>query len=276
MSCPTNTVSPAGSTEEGQCEAKPGFYGPPGQQAEQCPGNTYNPNTGSTLLEDCMSCPTNTESPAGSTEQGQCVAKPGFYGPPGEEPTRCPGNLVDSDITDHNISTVSGATVSSDCVYNRCTGEEFRSNQARCEPYTYIENCPDGQILIAGKQDNDSINYTEYTPGIEADYSTSTIYGHDNLCLPKSDICAANSDDASLISVEYETCQAGEFRNNQAECQPYTYIENCPDGQILIAGKQNNGSTYYTAYTPGIEADYSTPTIYGHDNLCLPKSEICY
>ena len=168
--------------------------------------------------------------------------------------------------------------MSGECVYNKCPSEKFRNNQAQCEPYTYIENCPDGQILIAGKQDNDSINYTEYTPGIEANYDIETMYGHDNLCLPKSDICAANSDDASLISVEYETCPPGQFRNNQALCQPYNYdinIESCENGEIFILGKQDNGSTYYTEYTPGIEADYNTRTIYGHDNLCLSKSNIC-
>jgi hypothetical protein len=256
MSCPPNTESPAGSIRVEQCEAKPEFYGPPGQPAEQCPADTV--------------------SPPGSTRVEQCVAKSGFIGPPGEEPTPCPGNVLDSDIDDHKISTVSG-----ECVYNRCPPGEFRNNQAQCQAYNddiNIESCPDGEIFIAGKQDNDSINYTEYTPGIEANYDIETMYGHDNLCLPKSDICAANSDDASLISVEYETCPSGQFRNNQAECQAYNSIDitSCSNDEIFIAGKQDNGSTYYTAYTPGIEADYNTPTIYGHDNLCLSKSEICY
>ena len=63
----------------------------------------------------------------------------------------------------------------------------------------------------------------------------------------------------------------------KAQCQEYTNIDSldCPDGDILIQGRQSGGDNYYTPYSPGLEADYTTPSIYGHDNLCLPKSNIC-
>ena len=62
-----------------------------------------------------------------------------------------------------------------------------------------------------------------------------------------------------------------------AQCQEYNdiTISSCSEDEIFIQCKPHNNSTIYVAYTPGIEANYNIQTIYGHDNLCLPKSNIC-
>ena len=119
-----------------------------------CSENTYCDSIGLTAEK---SCPTNTQSPAGSTRLNQCIANAGFYGPPGEEPTTCPentqstagatrlsdcmpidgyfgpsgqepiacpGNKIEGDSNTHQIFTESN-----NCVYKACPDGFFRNNQ---------------------------------------------------------------------------------------------------------------------------------------------------
>ena len=89
--------------------------------------------------------------------------------------------------------------------------------KAQCQEYNDISSCPEDQIFIQGRQSGDGTSYVPYTPDIEANYNIQTIYGHDNLCLPKSNICNANLQDSLPCPDDnciYEPCSDGYFRNS--------------------------------------------------------------
>ena len=75
------------------CRAAPGFYGPDGTAAAECPRGTYCPS-GS---PDAFLCPANTESLPLAAALVDCAAIAGFFGPPGAPATQCP--LVQSPLT---------------------------------------------------------------------------------------------------------------------------------------------------------------------------------
>jgi hypothetical protein len=79
-------LSPASGLWNSVCElAKEGTYKDKAgdMAATPCPAGTYNPVKGSTKLSECLKCPANTNSPAGSTKVTDCTSSGGFLGPAG-------------------------------------------------------------------------------------------------------------------------------------------------------------------------------------------------
>ena len=188
--CPANTVSPTGSTSANQCVAKAGYYGTPGTAATICSAGTFCPGGGN----EYWGCQDTQTSPAGSTTFNDCKPKSGYYGGIGMNIVYpCPGVTTDQDSTTHNITTRPSANSSLDhCVYGTCTSG-YRDSNGRCTPFssTSSANCTSDQVFVQGRASNNSSTFTTYTTGIEADYNTQSIYGHDNKCVDISSICAA-------------------------------------------------------------------------------------
>ena len=185
--CPwgTNTTS-SGSSHINQCKAKPGYYGPAGATATACAQGKYSRGTGNTT---CSPCPwgTNTTT-AGSTLSTNCVPKPGYYGPAGGRATACPGV---TSTTNNNIYTDGDKLYVSDCLYESCPGK-FRNSSGECATFNSTSSCPADEIFIAGNQVGKGQRYAYWSTDTISDYdNTNHIYGHDNLCLPVSDICTA-------------------------------------------------------------------------------------
>ncbi|MGA0277618.1 MAG: hypothetical protein ACO3LF_06960, partial [Candidatus Kariarchaeum pelagius] len=160
-----------------------------------CVGSIASSNTiESAILENCP--PNTTIDPNSNRDNiSNCIAKSGFYGEPGYAAQACPGMLTDTDSTEHNITTKKeGAKgIKEDCVYGTCPVGKFRNKELHCVPFnnTSSQNCNSEEIYVAGRQHGDSTTYAKYDDGMEANYDIKSIYGHNNLCVPISQICSA-------------------------------------------------------------------------------------
>jgi len=191
--CPTNTHSLQGSDNKNDCIAKAGYHGPPGSNPQMCLAGTYCPGG-----QDYASCHADTTSPAGSFTYTDCKPKSGYYGGNGitESVNKCPGMEIDTDSTYHSITTTSVGNANKqigDCVYDTCPDGYYRHNDGRCTEFSNITStdCESEEIFVQGRQSGGLSTYAEYSPGLEANYDNNSIYGHDNLCMPISQICSA-------------------------------------------------------------------------------------
>ena len=147
------------------CADKATIYATNDTGRTMCPANTYNASTGSTDLSYCLSCPTGTVSPAGSTSVGDCVFN-------------CPADATVNGTNDGCVcndsayawnstsntcifSCPADATVNGTndgCVCNDSTNYTWNSTSNTC-----IFNCP-VDATVNGTNDgcvcNDSVNYT--------------------------------------------------------------------------------------------------------------------
>ncbi len=82
----TQTIMVRAAAGSWICRAAPGFYGPDGTVAAECPRGTYCP-AGS---PDEFLCPANTESKSRAALLTDCVAIAGFFGPLGAPAFQCP------------------------------------------------------------------------------------------------------------------------------------------------------------------------------------------
>ena len=95
LGCPTNSLSPAGSTAVAACICNAGSSGPSGGTCTQCLAGTYKSTTGNTGCVGCsegkfgstqggtaeavcVSCPANSISPVGSNAVSQCSCVAGW------------------------------------------------------------------------------------------------------------------------------------------------------------------------------------------------------
>lgn len=100
IDCPTNFVSKSGSSSLQHCETMPGFFSKTfsEQDVQECPAGTYQPNigmsfcyncsattyntqTGSVSIEDCLACPSNSVVLNGpGTKITDCLCNAGYTG----------------------------------------------------------------------------------------------------------------------------------------------------------------------------------------------------
>ena len=186
LSCPNNTTSPAASTAESQCIPNAGYSGLAGGPANACPGGTYKSDAGT---GNCLSCPNNTTSPVASTKVSDCVPNLGYYGQAGGAATPCPGVSSVENADANYISTSGDALKVDDCVYGTCPNG-FRNSSLQCTAFNSTSSCPADQIFVQGTQIGTGGMYSVFSADIVSDYgSTDHVYGHDNMCLPISEIC---------------------------------------------------------------------------------------
>ena len=95
VNCPSSSSSPEASVAVTDCLCNAGYTGPDGGTCEECgagtykdsigsvacancPMNTYLENTAALDVSECVACPADSESIAGSISQDMCLCKPGF------------------------------------------------------------------------------------------------------------------------------------------------------------------------------------------------------
>ena len=270
-SCPANSVSLAGSEGLASCSCKPGFTGTndacvgcevgkykpvSGSQSctlcpegyvgisdsdltsnrvsvslacVQCEANTY-----TSSLSDCESCPSNSQSPAGSNELNDCKCSPGFTGPDGGLCEPCaPGTYKESE----------GSAICSACPANTYQSLTSATSQASCLA------CPEHTVSASGSDDeNDCLCQAGYfldngscVPCAEGSYKplngpeactacpTGTYYdGNAPFTSNQCKSCPANSQDvAAGVGIESCVCQLGYIKENNA-CRPCTEGFYCP------------------------------------------------
>ena len=126
-----------------------------------------------------------------STVDDKCILISGYYGQAGGQATACPGVTSESDPVFHKISTLQSATEVNDCTYEECDEGYYRDNTGQCTLMNYktFDECESNQIFVPGKRSGGGTSYSAYDPEDISNYSVPTIYGHDNMCIPYSEIC---------------------------------------------------------------------------------------
>ena len=118
-----------------------------------------------------------------------CVPNLGYYGQAGGAATPCPGVSSVENADANYISTSGDALKVDDCVYGTCPNG-FRNSSLQCTAFNSTSSCPADQIFVQGTQIGTGGMYSVFSADIVSDYgSTDHVYGHDNMCLPISEIC---------------------------------------------------------------------------------------
>ena len=91
--CPSNTISAAGSLLQTDCLCKQGFQGADGTHCTPCAVAQYKDVDGSS---ECLSCPANTTSRIASTRKSDCMCLPGLVGAAGGPCLPCPESTYES------------------------------------------------------------------------------------------------------------------------------------------------------------------------------------
>ena len=92
IACPANSISPAASATSAECVCNVGYTIGSGEICEACPAGTYKEIQGNQACAECepgeyqslhgqaecLQCPSNSFSPARSSEASQCTCKQGF------------------------------------------------------------------------------------------------------------------------------------------------------------------------------------------------------
>ena len=126
-----------------------------------------------------------------STVDDKCILISGYYGQAGGQATACPGVTSESDPVFHKISTLQSATEVNHCTYEECDEGYYRDNTGQCTLMNYktFDECESNQIFVPGKRSGGGTSYSAYELEDISNYSVPTIYGHDNMCIPYSEIC---------------------------------------------------------------------------------------
>ena len=199
------TTSGLGSTASSFCLTDIGYTGNPGNPATQCGVGTYKNTIGDGACTQCGSGLT-TFGP-GSDNVTDCIAASGYYATPGDGSLpnyaqECPGvpeslGFPYTVPSEHRISTAEGARASvNDCIYDECDDGYYRNEYGLCINVTGPPNqdaCDADEIFVPYRKSGELTTYSDYNAaGADiSNYSLPTMYGHDNLCLPVSDICTA-------------------------------------------------------------------------------------
>ena len=139
-------------------------------------------------------CPANTNSLAGSDNINDCEVNSGYYGTY-DKITACPGvkdGLPNKGL--NSIYSINNKTTIDDCMYYQCPTNQYRNEDAECVNFNQKDSCPSGQMFIEGIQSIplSGSGGTQWAPWGDvdvSDYDIENMYGHDNKCLPFSDIC---------------------------------------------------------------------------------------
>ena len=292
LQCPTNTVSPAGSTNGNQCVPKKGYQGPAGAPATVCGNGTYKLSPGA---GDCTSCPQNTSHKlTGSYDIKNCVPNAGYSGPAGGTATPC-GNgtyklssgagaanpcISCPQNTSHKLM---GSSDIKNCVPNAGYSGPKGGPAIACVEGSYKSSASAGTCTscpnnTASPTQSTNVNQCKPKPGYYGDSGSAALGcpGVSNANDPSANNIITKEPKTGKEHCEYGACGSNKFRNSAGECKPFNSTSSCPPGKIFIEGNQIGTGKTYSAYSADIVSNYdNTGHIYGHDNMCLNSSVIC-
>lgn len=148
VNCPTGSTSTNYGTQElSQCICDIGYesindvcqpcpagqYGWSASVCTNCPAGKYQTGTGKTSVSDCLSCPADSSSPAGSDALADCLCGAGYTGPNGGTCTQCAAG---------KFKTTTGSAACTDCQAG------YESNPAH---FTNCLICPQGEYEDASE-----------------------------------------------------------------------------------------------------------------------------
>ena len=169
-SCPPTTQTLSNYTESILgCVCQPGHYGTGGAicsqcaagkyqtladqtSCEQCAINTYVSSKGSNQITDCIACPLNTVSDAGSTQLSACMSAPGYYTDPDGNVLPCPEGTFQDErgktsckncIDDLSLHNVDGSVT----VWSDATAATSSSVCQQCPPNSQIDGDEGGDSI---------------------------------------------------------------------------------------------------------------------------------
>ena len=212
--CGANKNSKAGSTNEDDCLCKAGFYGPPGQSegdCKACETGTWCPGSSPDDVERYQ-CPANSNSPAKSQSQTDCICDEAYHGPDGGQCQSCTPDFYCTGGSDTNECPADSGSPShsdkeTDCI---CDGG-YRG--AAGGPCTL---CEDDTFCSGGKYDSCPV-HSESDSGSDNIKDCSCKPGHFG---PNGGTC--------------ELCPENSF------CTGGTSSENCPINSQTLAGSNSS------------------------------------
>lgn len=263
-SCPAGKICEAGSTSVSLSDCDPGYYCPTGTRFSDefpCPAGTYNPNTDSSSINDCLNCPAGFYCDAGATSGTTNQCPTGHYCPPGTTHPRanpCPPGTYNSNLQADSVDdcidcpegafcglgssnpsqcprgTFNNVTAATNAQYCRACPAGYACTQVgmtnpyqfKCSPGHY---CPQG---TAGQQDHPC------PAGTYTDHDDLISIEECELCL-EGTACEPGTGGGVKTPV---TCAQGYYCPGVATLDPPTYF-----GDINTAG---NAPTYYAI--PGL------------------------
>jgi len=234
-SCPQYSItSSSGSINITDCKCDKGYTGPNGDICTICESGKYKDVIGDS---DCISCPTNSNSPSGSDSVEDCQCDRGFVGPDGGTCTICESGkykdvIGDFDCTDcpTNSTSLAGSEARTDCKCDKGFSGSDGGQCTACRAGTYKNiigsdsclSCEAGKIAIG--TGNTSCNQC---PNGEQPNQQKTD-------------CEVCPEGTAGINGQCNQCPDGEQPNQektQCEVCPYRYAgingrcNQCPDGE---------------------------------------------
>ena len=206
-----------------------------------CPINTFMPLLGSDAESDCQTCPSNTESLAGSDEQSDCVCSVGYYHPVigVANCAPCAAGTFNSNINQ---------TICVNCSAGYYSGVSASNSTSNCQQCpTNTDSNPGSDALIDCKCD----------PGF---FSTLNDAGTANIC----EECAPGSFNPYSDQTECTLCPAGKFSNVEgAVDDPCT---DCDPGHVATTA----GAISCTACVAGKYQDRTLDNQFAQDCTDCP------
>ena len=155
ISCDVGFTSPPGSTSSQNCalQCAPGSFGPDGGPCQLCPRGKYKATPGPGACSG--SCPLNSDSVEGSTEETDCKCNAGFTGPDGGQCTSCgsgkyKGSVGAQVCTECEAGKYQGNTAATGCVL--CPEGKYSMVIGATEAGT-CEDCVAGKYLATQGSD---------------------------------------------------------------------------------------------------------------------------
>lgn len=231
--CPTSSVSPAGSSALGSCECKPGFFGPNGgvcatcyagryktekgpQDCTLCGSGKFSTAVGASSAGTCENCHEFTVAEAGSSVRSDCHCKSGYFtediGLDTAKCVQCKQGSYNSELNAVSCSMCSsgkytadfGATSGERCI--TCESGYSEEGFAQCEP------CPLNSTTFPGFRDK--LSDCKCEPGYTGKDGQTCVH-----CMPgtfKEDHGSTGCSDCPIDT--YSTLFAAEFQTDCQDC----------------------------------------------------------
>ena len=229
ISCDVGFTSPPGSTSSQNCalQCAPGSFGPDGGPCQLCPRGKYKATPGPGACSG--SCPLNSDSVEGSTEETDCKCNAGFTGPDGGQCTSCgsgkyKGSVGAQVCTECEAGKYQGNTAATGCVL--CPEGKYSMVIGATEAGT-CEDCVAGKYLATQGSDAEAdcvlCAAGTYSSAVGATAETTCedcaagkyLSTQGNTAEDDCLLCAAGKFSMTVGAEACEDCSAGKYLSTQ-------------------------------------------------------------